>query len=468
VYNRPDRRVSRVIGRRRLKRLLALLALIILPQAYTVAAGCEFIRNGLRMMAPRRCEWRLRSGSVIPRFRKAENRSSASRSLGPRSGRVLIVSQATVNGVAICVRDLVQAAVSGGYQVTVACPSNGDLPAWVRERGASWEPLEMRRSPHPGDLLAVMRIRRLARTQGLVHAHSSKAGVVGRLAVASLGRRRPPVVFTPHGWSWLVGGRLAPVYRQTERIMLPLATAVVAVSAEERAHGQAILGPQAAGIKVNANGVDVSRFSPEGPVADRPDDPLIVCVGRLCHQRAPDVAIAALALMRTPSVRLRLVGDGEDRVVIENLVSAMNLDGRVEFTGFRPDPAPDLRAADVVVIPSRYDGMALILLEAMACGAAIVATRVAGSSALNGAGRLVPADDPESLAEAVDALLADPGERRLLGAAARQRVVEHYSLQHSLQGILRLWRNLGARPAADLPDTENQLQDVSARRKEGR
>ena len=136
-----------------------------------------------------------------------------------------------------------------------------------------------------------------------------------------------------------------------------------------------------------SNGVDLCRFSPDGPVADRSDDPLIVYVGRLCHQRAPDVAVAALALMRTPSVRLRLVGHGEDRAAVEALVTALGLDGRVEFSGFRPEPAPDLRAADVVLIPSRYDGMALILLEAMACGAAIVATRVPGTSALGAAGQ---------------------------------------------------------------------------------
>ena len=311
----------------------------------------------------------------------------------------------------------------------------------------------MRRPPHPSDILAVMRLRRLARTHDLVHLHSSKAGVVGRLAVASLGPRRPPVVFTPHGWSWLVGGWLAPLYRWTERVALPLATAVVAVSEEEQAHGQAVLGPRAARIAVNPNGVDPCRFSPEGPVADRSDAPLIVCVGRLCHARAPDVAVAALARMRTPSVRLRLVGDGEDRAAIEELVTALGLHGRVEFSGFRPNPAPDLRAADVVVIPSRYDGMALTLLEAMACGAAIVATRVPGTSALGGAGQLVPVEDPQSLAEAVDALLADPQRRRELGAAARERAVEDYSLQRSLQGILSLWRGLGAQPATGLPNT---------------
>jgi glycosyltransferase involved in cell wall biosynthesis len=382
-----------------------------------------------------------------------------------KPARILIVSQATVDGVAVCVRDLVQAATGAGYQVTVACPEAGHLSAWVRQRGAAWERLEMRRRPHPSDIMAVMRLRRLARTHDLVHLHSSKAGVAGRLAVASLGPRRPPVVFTPHGWSWLVGGWLAPLYRWTERVVLPLATAVVAVSAEERADGQAILGARAARIVVNPNGVDPRRFSPEGPVAERSDAPLVVFVGRLCHQRAPDVAVAALALMRTPSARLRLVGDGEDRAAVEELVTALGLDGRVEFSGFRPEPAPDLRAADVVVIPSRYDGMALVLLEAMACGAAIVATRVPGASALGEAGQLVPVEDPRSLAEAVDALLADPQRRQRLGAAARAQVAENYSLERSLRGILNLWQGLGAQPATGLPDKESRLQSTSAEKK---
>ena len=358
-----------------------------------------------------------------------------------------------MDGVAVCVRDLVQAAVDCGYEVTVACPSTGDLAGWVRERGAAWERLEMRRSPHPGDVLAVRRIRRLARASDLVHLHSSKAGATGRLALASLGRSRPPSVFTPHGWSWLVGGWLAPAYRLIEWIMIPVTTAVVTVSDEERAVGQVVLGSRAARIEVIQNGVDLSRFRPLGPVASRPEQPFVVCVGRLCHQRGPDVAVAALALMRTPDVRLRLVGEGKDRAAIENQVSALGLTGRVEMVGLRPDPAPDLRAADVVMIPSRYDGMALILLEAMACGAAVVATRVAGSSALEGAGQLVPVEDTKALAKAVDALLADRDQSRSLGRAARERVVENYSLQRSVNGTIGLWRRLGACPPSDRPST---------------
>jgi glycosyltransferase involved in cell wall biosynthesis len=168
--------------------------------------------------------------------------------------------------------------------------------------------------------------------------------------------------------------------------------------------------------------------------------------------------------MRTPAVRLRLVGDGEP-TAIENQISALGLTGRVELIGFRPDPAPDIRAADVVIVPSRYDGMALVLLEAMACGAAIVATRVAGSSALDGAGQIVPVDDPQALAEAVDAMLADPDHRRLLGLAARERVAERYSLQRSVEGTIRLWQKLGAHPASDRPRTAVQPRDALAKKR---
>jgi glycosyltransferase involved in cell wall biosynthesis len=148
--------------------------------------------------------------------------------------------------------------------------------------------------------------------------------------------------------------------------------------------------------------------------------------------------------MRTPAVRLRLVGVGPDRPMLEEQARILHVAERLELAGFHTDVAPDLRAADVVLIPSRYDGMALVLLEAMACGAAIVAAEVSGTSVLQGAGILVPKDDPNSAAEAIDALLADPDRRRELGRAARARVAERYAIARSTAGILALWRELGA------------------------
>jgi glycosyltransferase involved in cell wall biosynthesis len=169
------------------------------------------------------------------------------------------------------------------------------------------------------------------------------------------------------------------------------------------------------------------------------------------------VAVAALALMTTPRVRLRLVGDGCERAAIERQISRLGLADRVEMVGFRRDPTPELRAADVVVISSRYDGMALILLEAMACGAAIVATQVSGSSALDGVGELVPTEDPRALAEAVEALLADSDRCRFLGRAARVRAADHYPLHRSVERNIALWQALGASSPASRPAPKIRL-----------
>ena len=357
--------------------------------------------------------------------------------------RVLLVSQPVTDGVAVCVRDLAAAGVAAGVDVTVACPAGGDLPGWATGAGASWERVDMGRAPAPGDAAAAARVRRLAADRDVVHLHSSKAGAVGRLALAATPRgRRPGSAFTPHGWSWLVGGRLAPAYRAAERALAGVTDTVVCVSGDELDGGRAVLGRAAARARVIENGVDVERFSPGGEAAARDGDPLLVCVGRLARQKGQDVAVDALARMADRRARLRLVGTGPEAAAVADRAAAAGVADRVELVGAVPDPAPHLRAADVVLVPSRWDGLSLALLEAMAAGAAVVATRVSGASVLDGVGLLVPPDDPGALAAAADRLLAHPDERARLGAAARARAVERFDVRRSVAATLDLWREL--------------------------
>src|SRR6185503_21338311 len=147
-------------------------------------------------------------------------------------------------------------------------------------------------------------------------------------------------------------------------------------------------------VVVIGNGVDTDRFTPDGPVADRAPEPLLVCVGRLTEAKGQPLAIEALARMRIPDVRLRLVGEGEDEELLRDLAARAGVAKRVEFAGAVDDAAPHLRAADVVVVPSKWDAQSLVLLEAMACGAAILATRVPGSSAVEGVGVIARRRDP--------------------------------------------------------------------------
>ncbi len=370
---------------------------------------------------------------------------------------VLLVSQPVSYGVAVFVKQLAEAAVAAGHRVTVACPGpeRGPLAGWVRRAGAEHRTLDMARQPGPRDLVDLWALRRLAKGRDVIHLHSSKAAALGRIAAMTLGRRRPAVIVTPHYWSWLVGGRLAPLYRWVERALARRCDAIVAVSEAEAAEGRAVL-PTPERITLIHNGVDRERFSPEGPAAERdPSAPLVVCVGRLSEQKGQDLTIRALALLADPTVRLRLVGSESahgERERLGALADSLGVADRIEWRGEVDHAAPDLRAADVVVAPSRWEGMSLVFLEAMACGAAMVVADVAGSEAVDGAGIVVPRDDPAGLAAAIERLLADPALRRRLGDAARDRT-SAYDLASTMRRNIDLWLEL-ASPASRMPPVE--------------
>jgi glycosyltransferase involved in cell wall biosynthesis len=360
---------------------------------------------------------------------------------------VLIVSQPVAYGVAIYVRQLTQAAVEAGHRVTVMSPGadRGPLAGWIESTGAAHHTLDMARMPAPRDAFDLLTVRRLARGKDIVHLHSSKAAVLGRVAALSIGRRhRPAVVVTAHYWSWLVGGRWAPLYRWIERLLARRCDVIVAVSEREASEGRVALGSSAP-VKLIPNGVDRDHFSPHGVAAERdPVAPLLVCVGRLSHQKGQDVAIRALALLRNRAARLRLVGaesGGGVRAELQALAESLGVSDRIEWRGGVDDTAPEYRAADVVVTPSRWDGLSLALLEAMASGATIVASEVNGSESLGDAGVIVPPDDPQALADAIDPLLRDASARRLLGEAARARSGS-FDLASTMRQNLELWSEL--------------------------
>ncbi|MFI8227474.1 glycosyltransferase [Streptomyces sp. NPDC085900] len=374
--------------------------------------------------------------------------------------RVLHLTQPVDGGVARVVTDLARAQLAAGLNVTVACPA-GPLDDGLRALGADVRPWEATRSPGP---TLVREVRRLARViedvrPDLVHAHSAKAGLAGRLAV----RGRIPTVFQPHAWSFeAVGGATAALALQWERRAARWSSRTVCVSEAERRTGLR------AGIRgrwsVIPNGVDTERFCPATAHAVRagllpdvdPAAPLVVCVGRLCRQKGQDVLLRAweAVLRRVPDARLVLVGDGPER---ERLRAAAP--GPVVFAGSFADVVPWYQAADLVVLPSRWEGMALAPLEAMACGRPVVVTDVDGAreslpSAL--ADRcLVPPEKPSVLAAAVAGLLLDPSLRESLGRRGRRYVLSTHDVRRTTEAVADLYRGLlGAEPAARYVSTE--------------
>jgi glycosyltransferase involved in cell wall biosynthesis len=212
------------------------------------------------------------------------------------------------------------------------------------------------------------------------------------------------------------------------------------------------------------NGVELGRFHP-GPIDHDvrrefdlgPDDRVVAFVGRLVKDKGILELIQAMALVRSkmPSAKLLVIGEknfpdvATKRVVqplLEDAIAEGGLQDAIRFTGFRDDVPRLLRAADVMVLPSRGgEGMPRSIIEAMATGLPVVATNVRGSreEVIHGeTGLLVPPRDADRLAHAILELLSDPREAREMGTRGRQRALDLYDERIVLERQLSVYRRL--------------------------
>lgn len=364
--------------------------------------------------------------------------------------RVLHLTQPVDGGVARVLTDLVRAQLAAGLHVTVACPQDSGLAHTLRALGTDVTHWQATRAPGPA---LVREVRHLARAVAearpdVVHAHSAKAGLAGRLVL----RGRVPTVFQPHAWSFAaVDGLTADLALKWERWGARWASRVVCVSEAERVTG--VRAGVGARWSVIPNGVDTERFQPADAGAARagiplldglgPEAPLVVCVGRLCRQKGQDVLLRAWDTVRArmPGARLVLVGDGPQAPALR-----AGAPRDVLFAGAADDAVPWYQAADLVVLPSRWEGMALAPLEAMACGRPVVVTDVDGARESLPPGLdtrcLVPAGSPVPLAHAICDLLADPPLRESLGRQGRRHVLTTHDVRRAADAVAAVYREL--------------------------
>jgi glycosyltransferase involved in cell wall biosynthesis len=359
---------------------------------------------------------------------------------------VLHVAQPVDAGVARCVADLVADQVSRGWEISVACPSDGWLHGEIERLGAAHVHWLAWRPPGPRVFGEVRRLRRILDSvePNIVHLHSSKAGLAGRLAL----RGRRPTIFQPHAWSFeAASGAVRKGAVIWERFGARWSSIIVCVSHAERQRG--VEHGISAEWRVVPNGVDLGAFSEASPEEQArarerlglPEGPVAVCVGRLDHQKGQDVLLEAWpsVLDRVSDAHLVLVGSGPDEESLQSATPA-----GVQFAGERPDVRDWLAAADVVVVPSRWEGMSIGLLEALARGRSVVATDAAGSAEAIGkeAGAVVPVGDSNALAQAIAARLQDPELAAAEGHAARKRAELSYDLTKSTAAIAELYVEL--------------------------
>ena len=203
-------------------------------------------------------------------------------------------------------------------------------------------------------------------------------------------------------------------------------------------------------LVVMPNGIDVERWKNASPadltaLGVPAGQRAIVYVGRLDRQKGlDDLLPAASELFRNQSdCNLLLVGDGPERTGLQHAAAQRGIASRVHFAGWRADVPPILAASELLVLPSRWEGMPNAVLEAMAAGKPVVATRAEGVVELLGdaaAEQTVAVGDMRSFSEKVRVLLENPSRSRELGLLNQRRAAEHFSLGHMVSRYAKIYR----------------------------
>lgn len=341
---------------------------------------------------------------------------------------------------------------------------SGRLGSGEQELPTQAEPLRLGHlAPEPSpwsDAVTLWQLVRLMRRHrpDIVHTHTAKAGLLGRLAARIALGTRPIVVHTYHGHV-LEGyfGRLATLlYRTLERAMGLLSDALVGVSEATVNDLVRLRVAPASKFRVIPLGLELDRFTrltPQQRSSERArldvngDDVVAVFIGRLVPIKRVDVLLDAVAAARARGapIVLVVVGGGACEQALRAQARAAQITDAVRFVGYRADLEPILAASDLAVLSSANEGTPVALIEAGAAALPLVATDVGGvrEVVVDGTGQLVAAGDAQAFGEAIAAFAADPKRRRACGAAARRHVVERYRAARLVEDVDALYQELG-------------------------
>lgn len=337
------------------------------------------------------------------------------------------------------------------FRLGVVVPEQGLLVNRLEPLGVpTWEvPLTRRLVSVSAlrELIAVFRREHPA----IVQSHGARSNVYTRLAGWFAGV--PIVLSTVHNslFDYGVGTVRRRIYVLAERLTSPLAYRIIAVShavAHDLVHRYGISADR---VIVIQNGIDASAFAPQQPRASvlvelglRPEDRLIGIVGRMTPQKGHDLLLRALHLLapRFPRLRCLIIGDGPLEPWLKRQAQELGLTPHCIFMGARSDVADLLSVLEIAVLPSRSEGLPFALLEAMALGKPVVATRVGGNAEAveeGQTGLLTPPEDSDAIADALAFLLEHPDDAARMGELGRQRVREQFSLKRMVTELERVY-----------------------------
>jgi glycosyltransferase involved in cell wall biosynthesis len=304
----------------------------------------------------------------------------------------------------------------------ISLSGRGVLADEIEALGWQVTSLDDRQGLRPG---LVLRLARLFRTLGadVVHTHNTRpllyAGPAARLA----GVKR--VLHTRHGTRFGAPRRVTALFR-----LACMTTDVVVCVSADSARIAASEGIDPKKIRTLLNGIDLTRFRQAAPESDGP----VVAIGRLSPEKdfATLIRAAEIVTRRDPTFRLVIAGDGPCAEELRRLVVDLKLESAVQLLGQVRDIPSLLAGGSAFVLSSITEGVSLTILEAMAAGLPVVATRVGGNPevVVDGiTGTLVNPSDPKGLASALEEMWSKADRRQTMGLAGRDRVERHFDVR---------------------------------------
>ena len=370
-----------------------------------------------------------------------------------QSLRIVHLVRSPIGGIFRHIADLIVAQAQVGHNVALVCDSttggafeNARIDTLRPSLSLGLARLPIARQISPTDICALRSVRRSLARFGpdVIHTHGAKGGAFGRVAGTRLeGSSSPVRVYSPHGGSlhYDAGSLQGRLYFRIERALERVTDAIIHVSGYEQRTYVSKIGQARCPTYVVRNGVTPPEFEPSRPANDATD---FLYMGVLRDLKGVDVFIEALALLSAAGMRptATIMGEGECEAKYRAMVSELRLGDQVRFL-----PSTPTRQAfshgRAIVVPSRAESMPYIVIEAIAAGIPLVATRVGGVPEIFGphADELVDPADPQALARAMASLNEDPRQAAAMAAARRASIMGEFSLGEMSSRIENVYRD---------------------------
>ncbi|GGI46068.1 putative glycosyltransferase EpsD [Paenibacillus marchantiophytorum] len=340
-----------------------------------------------------------------------------------------------------------------GWEVHVAAKGGMELPYVDKKYN-----LPIQRSPFKlMNLKAYAQLKSMIKEQefDIIHCHTPMGGVLARLAARAARKKGTRVIYTAHGFHFCQGSSLASwlVYYPLEKILSYFTDCLITINEEDYRLAVSRKFRAQHVEYVRGVGVDTERFKPVGEADKRemkqsygfqPEDILLFYAAEFNSNKNQQMLIRALSLIKAdaPSVKLLLAGEGALKEQCQELADQLDVAGNVSFLGYRNDIDQLLPMCDIAVASSLREGLPVNIMEAMACGLPIIASRNRGHHELvheEQNGYLVTPNDHEALAEKMKLLVHNKELRVHMGLQGRELVEQRYAIQQILAEKSRIY-----------------------------